>query len=87
MPTINSSRKIARRPRAAGLSEAEAALVSLVQIVIGATVLVEPSCRRGLDRVMAHLRTSYLAAGKETAAAVVEGVRLRSTGQRASRAL
>jgi ATP-dependent Zn protease len=77
MPTKASKKSMTAADQ--GFSETDLACASLLQLVIGAAVIADPESRTSMDRIMVGLRKDYLAAGKKTSAAVIEGVRLRST--------
>jgi hypothetical protein len=77
---INASKATFWKPRKSHrLSEPDIAFIKLLQLLIGSTVIADPKRRAGLDRILSEFRKHFLRTGKETAAAVVEGVRIRST--------
>lgn len=79
MPTKASRKPLLSEENFHELSQPDVAFIKMFQLVIGSTVIADPSRRVALDEIMNDLRKHFISTGNDTSASIVEGVRINST--------
>jgi hypothetical protein len=61
------------------ISEADDALITILKLLIGSTVIADPKRQAGMDTALSYIRDEFLKNGKKMAAALMETIRREAT--------
>jgi hypothetical protein len=76
-----------RTKRAYTITETDHAMVALMKLLIGSSIIENPAKRKGLDDALVYLRNEFLNKENKKTAAIIETVRRETTAATSEPAL